>query len=104
MVDQLIQDLQTLRSRNALPGATPIHYIFAGPPNFDTLAGLSRSQASQLSATRVLRHLLAGSARWELSSYLLFDQGYLSASIDAGRQRAAHPDILPPGNTVTWRT
>ncbi len=104
MVDQLVQDLQTLRSRNALPGATPIRYLFAGPPAFDTLAELSRTRASQLSATRLLRQLLAGAARWELSSYLLFDRGYLTASVMAGRERAADPDVLPAGDTVAWLT
>ncbi len=103
MVDQLIQDLQTMRSRNAMAGARPIRYIFAGPPSFDTLADLSRTSASGLSATRILRRLLAGPARAELSSYLLFDPGYLTASIDAGRRRAAHHDVLPAGPTVAWR-
>jgi NTE family protein len=103
MVDQLVQDLQTLRSRNAQPSADPIRYVFAGPPGFDTLAELSRTRATQLSATRVLRRLLAGPARWELSSYLLFDQGYLAASVHAGKERAAQPDVLPAG-TGFWRT
>ncbi len=88
MVDQLIQDLQTLRNRNR-SSENPILHIFAGPPDFGTLAELSRTSASRISAARVLRQLLAGPARWELSSYLLFDPGYLKASIEAGRERAA---------------
>jgi hypothetical protein len=78
--------------------------VFAGPPDFNTLAELARTQASQLSVTRLLRHLLAGSARWELSSYLLFDRGYLSASVAQGLQRAADPEVLSPGRNVVWHT
>jgi hypothetical protein len=50
----------------------------------------------------VLRGMLAGPARWELSSYLLFDPGYLTAAIEAGRQRAA--EVVPDAPTVPWQT
>jgi NTE family protein len=105
MADQLVQDLITMRSRNRITTDPnqKIRYIFAGPPSFDTLAELSRERASQVSATRVLRRLLAGPARWELSSYLLFDRGYLSGSVTAGRARAAQPEVLKPGPDF-WRT
>lgn len=104
LADQLVQDLQTLRSRNASPSAKQIKYVFAGPERFDTLAELSRTKATGLGAVRLLRNLLVGSARGELSSYLLFDPGYLGASIDAGRTRAATPDVLPDAGPVHWRT
>jgi NTE family protein len=100
MADQLVQDLQTLRRRNSLPESTPVRHLFAGPPDLDTLAELSRTTATGLGATRVLRSLLAGPARWELSSYLLFDPGYLGAALDAGRERAEQ--VLPPGSDVGW--
>lgn len=89
MVDQLIQDLHNLRTVNALRSAGQIRYIYAGPPDLDTLAGLSRYAPSQASMIRLLRQLLYGRARWELSSYLLFDRGYLSAAVDAGMEQAA---------------
>jgi NTE family protein len=102
MADQLVQDLQTLRRRNGLPGSTPVRHLFAGPPDFDTLAHLSATTATRLSATRVLRGMLAGPARWELSSYLLFDPGYLTAAIDAGRERDT--EVLSEAATVPWQT
>ncbi|MGB8022656.1 MAG: patatin-like phospholipase family protein [Candidatus Nanopelagicales bacterium] len=104
LVDQLVQDLQTLRSRNTKKPSKLIRYLFAGPEDFDTLAELSCKRATGLGAIRVLRNLLAGPARGELSSYLLFDAGYLGASIDAGRKRAAAPGVLPDGGPVPWRT
>jgi NTE family protein len=102
MADQLVQDLRTLRRRNALPGATPVRHLFAGPADLGTLAELSRTSATGLGATRVLRHLLTGPARAELSSYLLFDPGYLRAAVEAGRLRAA--EVLADGPTVPWQT
>lgn len=103
LVDQLVQDLQTLRSRNARTPSELVRYLFAGPEDFDTLAELSCKRASGLGAIRVLRNLLAEPARGELSSYLLFDAGYLGACLDAGRKRAAAPDVLPDGVAVPWR-
>ena len=101
MADQLIQDLQTLRSRNRVqprrrrstcspaprpstrwptwPGTRPTHWTFA----------------------RQLRQLLSAEARDELSSYLLFDPGYLSASVEAGRIRAQEAGVLDP-DTRSW--
>ena len=104
MADQLVQDLQTLRRRNTLPGSTPMRHLFAGPPGFDTLADLSRTTATGLSATRVLRGMLAGPARWELSSYLLFDPGYLTAAIEAGAPTGRDPAVLPDGPAIPWTT
>lgn len=102
MADQIVQDLHTLRRRNTLPGSRPIHHLFAGPPDAATLAELSRTAATQPGAMRLLRQLLVGQARWELSSYVLFDPGYLSAAVDAGGRRAAR--ILPAAPTVPWQT
>lgn len=101
MADQLVQDLQTLRSRNGGEGAVAVRHLFAGPPSMGTLAGLSADARPPWGISRVLRALLAGPARAELSSYVLFDRAYLSASVDAGRTRASQ--ILPPGNgPVPW--
>jgi len=102
MADQLVQDLQTLRSRNALPGSTPVRHLFAGPADLGALAELSQTSATGLGATRVLRHLLTDPARWELSSYLLFDPGYLAAAVAAGQRRAA--EVLAAGPSVPWQT
>ena len=102
MADQLVQDLQTLRRRNTLPGSTPVRHLFAGPADLGALAELSQTSATGLGATRVLRHLLTDPARWELSSYLLFDSGYLGAAVEAGRRRAA--EVIPDGDAVPWRT
>jgi NTE family protein len=104
MVDQLIQDMETLRRRNTLSGSTVVKHVFAGPPGFDTLADLSRTTATNLGATRLLRGMLTGPARWELSSYMLFDPGYLGAAFESGRSRASHPDILPDMESVRWQT
>lgn len=103
MTDQIIQDLYTLRRRNAVPGLPPerqIRHVYAGPPDDSTLARLAE-HPSRRSAARWLRGALYGPARWELSSYLLFDPGYLSASVEQGRKDAAA--ILPStGGPVDW--
>jgi NTE family protein len=101
MADQIIQDLHALRGGNAAVGIPTIGHLFAGPPSFDTLAELSRTAQTSLGLNTVIRRILAGDARWELSSYLLFETGYLRAAVTAGHQRAE--EILPHGtDPVPW--
>jgi NTE family protein len=101
MADQIIQDLHALRGGNAAAGIPTIGHLFAGPPAFDTLAELSRTAPTGLGLNTLVRRILAGDARWELSSYLLFETGYLRAAVTAGHQRAE--EILPTGTgPVPW--
>lgn len=102
MVDQLIQDLVTLRRRNAQDAGRVVEHLFAGPESLDTLAGLSKDSPTRFGVNRLLRGALSEKAKWELSSYLLFDPGFLAESIHAGRRRSMH--LLPPGNDpVPWQ-
>jgi NTE family protein len=94
MADQLIQDLQTLRSRNRVQPEEATKYVFAGPATFDALADLARNTPTHWTFAKQLRRLLSPRARDELSSYLLFDPGYLGASVDAGRIRAQEAEVL----------
>ena len=94
MADQLIQDLQTLRSRNRVQPRRATKYLFAGPATFDALADLARNTPTHWTFAGQLRRLLSPRARDELSSYLLFDPGYLSASVAAGRVRAEEASVL----------
>ncbi len=104
MADQLIQDLQTLRSRNKAQPTEPVRYLFAGPPTFHTLADLAGRTPTSWTFARMLRTALGPAARDELSSYLLFDPGYLQASVDEGRTRAEAASGLGPGSAIGWRT
>ncbi len=100
MADQLIQDLQTLRSRNRVQPRKATKYLFAGPATFDALADLARNTPTHWTFAGQLRRLLSAEARDELSSYLLFDPGYLSASVDAGRVRAQEAGVLDPDTEI----
>ncbi len=104
MADQLIQDLQTLRSRNAAQPSEAVRYLFAGPASFDTLADLAGATTTRWTLASVLRAVLSPAARDELSSYLLFDPGFLQASATAGRVRAEEAGVLGPGQEIGWRT
>ncbi|MGB7979612.1 MAG: patatin-like phospholipase family protein [Candidatus Nanopelagicales bacterium] len=100
MADQLIQDLQTLRSRNRVQPQEATKYLFAGPATFDALADLARNTPTHWTLAQQARKLLGAQARDELSSYLLFDPGYLSASVEAGRIRAQEARVLGEGTPV----
>ena len=100
MADQLIQDLQTLRSRNAEQPDTPIRYLFAGPATFDALGDLARNTPTHWTVAKQASRVLSAAARDELSSYLLFDPGYLRASVEAGKVRAREADV-PEGDSTT---
>ena len=102
MADQLIQDLQTLRSRNRVQPQDATQYLFAGPATFDALADLARNTPTHWTFAGQLRRLLSDEARDELSSYLLFDPGYLSASVEAGRIRAQEAGVLGADGGVDW--
>ncbi len=103
MADQLIQDLQTLRSRNRVQPRKATQYLFAGPATFDALADLARNTPTHWTFAGQLRRLLSAEARDELSSYLLFDPGYLSASVEAGRIRAEEAAVLGTDEgAVNW--
>lgn len=103
MADQLVQDLQTLRSRNRVQPQEATKYLFAGPATFDALADLARTTPTRWTLARQARRLLGPHARDELSSYLLFDPGYLSASVEAGRIRAQEAGVLGvDAGTVDW--
>jgi NTE family protein len=105
MADQLIQDLQTLRSRNRIQPQEATKYLFAGPATFDALADLARNTPTHWTFAKQARKLLGAQARDELSSYLLFDPGYLSASVEAGRIRAREAGVLGVGTgVVDWLT
>ena len=104
MADQLIQDLQTLRSRNDEHPGEPIRYLFAGPATFDALADLARNTPTHWTVARQASKMLSTAARDELSSYLLFDPGYLSASVEAGRTRAHEAGVASQqGAGIDWR-
>lgn len=103
MADQLIQDLQTLRSRNRVQPRKATKYVFAGPATFDALADLARNTPTHWTFAGQLRRLLSDESRDELSSYLLFDPGYLSASVEAGRIRAREAAVLGSDDAeVDW--
>ncbi len=105
MADQLIQDLQTLRSRNRVQPQQATKYLFAGPATFDALADLARNTPTHWTLAQQARKLLGAQARDELSSYLLFDPGYLAASVEAGRTRAHKANVLRGGTeAVEWST
>lgn len=104
MADQLIQDLQTLRSRNRTQPADAIEYLFAGPETFTALADLARTTPTHRTMARLLRTALSPAARAELSSYLLFDPGYLRASVHAGQARAQQAHVLGPPGSIHWMT
>jgi NTE family protein len=102
MADQVIQDLYTLRRRNTHEGTSDeqVRYLYAGPPDDDTLAELAATPSGR-SAVGWLRGALYGTARPELSSYLLFDPGYLAASLARGRRDAAA--LVPLPGTPLWQ-
>lgn len=103
MADQLIQDLQTLRSRNRVQPQEATRYLFAGPATFEALAELARTTPTHWTLAKQARRLLGAEARDELSSYLLFDPGYLTASVEAGRIRAREAGVLGAGTgIVDW--
>lgn len=105
MADQLIQDLQTLRTHNRGFTDDVTKYLFAGPATFDALADLARSTPTHWTFAKQARRLLGARARDELSSYLLFDPGYLSASVEAGRTRAQEANVLGTHTEVVhWLT
>ena len=104
MADQLIQDLQTLRSRNRVQPQEAVRYLVAAPADFDTLADLAGTTPTRFTFARVLRTALSPAARDELSSYLLFDPGYLTASVEAGRHRAQETGLPGHGDQIDWRT
>lgn len=100
MADQLIQDLQTLRSRYRVQPQQATKYLSARPATFDALADLARNTPTHWTLAKQARRLLGAQARDELFSYLLFDSGYLSASVEAGRIRAQEASVLGGGTRV----